>query len=983
MKRLCVFLASVVFVGINFLQAQNVQVTGTVTSADDGMPIPGASVMIKGTSTGVSTDLDGKYSITVPQAASTLVFRFVGMTTQEVVVEGRNVINVVLELDATQLEEIVVIGYGTGRKIGTVVGSVAQVSAEKIESKPVANVWDAMQGRVAGMQVYTSTGEPTQISSIRLHGVGSLGASNTPLYVLDGVPIASGNMLSLNPNDIESVSVLKDASATSIYGSRAANGVIYITTKKGHRDVKAKITVNSQYGVSSLANEDFFDKFMNTKELTGFWLDVGYRTQAQIDALLTQYPNDTRWHKYYYKDSAPTKQTDVSIQGGGGKTTYYVSGAYFYQDGLATASEYERYSARANINSQANDWLSFGTNLALSTDERNSNPYDSNSTNRGLAMLAQPFYSPYDADGNEYEGVIPGWGRYNPYYLEKKHQVLGNNVQANLSGYVQLNPVKGLTIKTQAGIDAYDYRTTDVWLPSFIGSLNDGDAYEYFARRNAKTLTNTAEYKFSIENRHQITALVGQEYTGADYVNFSASSSGLTDDRLILLGAGPDNRDVSQEKYEYAYLSYFGRVDYSLDQKYYADFSLRQDESSRFGKDNRKAMFYAAGVMWNAKKEAFLQDVDFLSTLNVKLSYGTSGNSDIGNYDNLATVGSTQYDAGTGWIITSPGNPLLSWEKQGKLTFGVKFDLLDKYRFNIEYYNRATSNQLIDVPQPYTSGFSEIIENVGTIKNTGFDIELEFDIIRTNDLYVSPYFNINYNNNKITELFQGKEYWIIPNTGVAWVVDQPVMFYHPLFAGIDPDDGLPMWYVPGADRTKTRKEETTKVFNAADLEQNTGLERYAPIAGGFGLNVGWKGIALAADFAYVQGKYLFNNDRYFFENPSTFAGFNQSNVILDYWKNPGDKSRFPRYGTQFTQFDDRLIEDASFIRLKNLTLSYTLPKSILQKTKLIEGTRIYVTARNLLTFTKYTGPDPEVDSNLTLGVNPNTKQITFGISLTL
>jgi TonB-linked SusC/RagA family outer membrane protein len=971
-----------VFVGVNFLHAQTVQITGTVTSAEDGMPIPGASVSVKGTSIGAATDLDGKYTLAVPQSATTLVFSFVGMTQQEVVIGGRTRIDVVLAPDATTLEEIVVIGYGTGRSIGTVVGSVTQISAEKIQSKPVANVWDAMQGRVAGLQVYTSSGEPTQISSIRLHGVGSLGASNTPLYVLDGIPIASGNMLSINPNDIESVSVLKDASATSIYGSRAANGVIYITTKRGHRDTKAKITVNSQYGVSSLANEDFFNGFMNSKQLTDFWLAVGFRTQAQVDALLAP-GHDTKWHTYYYKDSAPTKQTDVSIQGGGGKTTYFVSGAYFFQDGLATRSEYERWSTRANINSQANDWLSFGSNIALSTDSRQLNGWNTNNTNRGLAMLAPPFYSPYDADGKPYKGLIPGWGRYDPYYLADMYPSVGNNIQANLQGYVQITPMKGLTIKSQAGVDSYDYRSYEYRMPSFIGSLNNGYVYEYFSRRNSMTMTNTAEYKFNIDARHQFTVLGGQEYVTTDYVNFDAISYGQTDDRLMLLNAGPTNRNVSQEKWEFAYLSYFGRFDYSLDQKYYLDLSIRQDASSRFGRDNRTAMFYATGVMWNAKKESFLQDVDLVSALNVKLSYGTSGNSDIGNYDHLATVGTSQYDGGTGWLISAPGNPKLSWEKQSKLTFGVKFALLNKYRFNIEYYNRSTSSQLIDVPQPYTSGFNTILENVGTIKNSGIDLEFEFDIVNTKDYYVTPYFNINYNKNEITELFQGLDYWIIPNTGVAWVVGSPVMFYRPIFAGVDPADGNPMWYLPGPDRKVTTKNETTKVFNAANLEQNTGDPRYAPIAGGFGLNAGWKGLAIVADFAFVKDKFLFNNDRYFFENPSTFPGFNQSETILDYWKQAGDETTFPRYGVQFTQFDSRLIEDASFIRMKNLTLSYTLPKSLLQKTKLIEGTRIYFTGRNLLTFTKYLGPDPEVDSNISLGANPNTKQFTFGISLTL
>ena len=960
---------------------QTIRVTGTVTDAKDGNTLPGVTVAVKGTTQGTVTNIDGRYELNTTGDA-TLVFSFIGMKTQEIPVEGRNVINVAMESDIQALSEVVVIGYGTARSVGTVVGSISTVSAAELESKPVANVWDAMQGRVAGLQVFTSSGEPSQISSIRLHGAGSLGSSSAPLYVLDGIPVDAGNVLSLNPNDFESVTVLKDASATSIYGSRAANGVIYITTKRGHRDTKATITVNAQTGTSSFANEDFFNRFMNTEQLTNFWVETGFQTQEQVDNLLEQYPNDTKWHKYYYQESAPTHQGDISIQGGGGRTTYYVSGAYFYQDGLATRSEFERYNLRANINSSANDWLSFGTNLGLGSDTRQTNQYGWNSTNRGLAMLAQPFYTPYDSLGNPFEGVIPGWNRYDPYYLEEKLPATGDNLQVNLSGYIQLNPLEGLTIRSQGGIDGYDYRTTSYRLPSFIGDLNNGSAREYFSRNYTRTLTNTAEYKFNLDLRHDFTLLAGQEYVDNTFESFAALSTGQTDDRLLLLTAGPENRDVEHSKSEYAFASYFGRFEYGFNERYFFDASVRQDASSRFGRENQVANFWATGVMWNAKKEGFLENVDFLSSLQLKASIGTSGNSQIGNYLHLANMGTTQYDGNTGWLISSPGNPRLTWEKQTKATVGAKFSMVeDRFRFNIEYYRRATESMLVNVPQPYTSGFANIYENVGTLQNNGIDIEFDFDIVSGRDYYVTPYFNFNYNENKVTELFQGLDYWIIPNTGVAWVVGQPVAFYYPIFAGVDPLDGAPMWYVPGEDRMVNTEEETTKDFDEAALQQNTGLKRYPPVSGGFGLNAGWKSFSVQVDFAFVNGKYLINNDRYFYENPNVFSGFNQSEVILDYWKEPGDETRFPSYDYQFTQFDSRLVEDASFMRMKNLTIGYELPESLLQRTNLITGSRIFITGRNLLTFTNYEGPDPEVDSNLTLGVNPNTRQISFGLSL--
>ncbi|MFW6327024.1 MAG: SusC/RagA family TonB-linked outer membrane protein [Bacteroidota bacterium] len=983
MKKIALIFTILLFVGALFSNAQTREITGTVTSAEDDMPVPGVSISVKGTTLGTVTDINGEYSLGVPEDAQALVFSFIGMQTVERPITG-SVINVKMEPDVLGLDEVVVVGYGTARRVGTVVGSITQVSEEIIQDKPTANVFDAMQGKVAGLQSYTSDGEPSSISSIRLHGLGSLGASSTPLYVVDGVPIDASSMLALNASDFESLTVLKDASATSIYGSRAANGVIYITTKGGKRNTKAQITVDAQYGVSSLANEEFYDQMMNTQQLTDFWIETGFRSQEQINDLLSEYPHDTKWYKYYFKENAPTAQTNISISGGSEKTNYFVSGGYFYQEGLAARSEYQRYSFRSNVSSKVNDWLSFGANISASTDERQTNPYTWNDTNLGLSSLAQPFYSPYDEDGNRFEGTIPGWGRYDNVYLANKRPAENERIQFNGMAFIQLNPIRGLVIRSQGGLDGYHNRGHSKRMPSFVGSLGNGNATESFTENYTRTLTNTVEYKFNIQNRHTFTLLAGHEGIDNNYEFFSGSSTGQTDDRLVLLTEGPENRDVDHSKSQYAYLSYFGRIDYSFNNKYFFDFSLREDASSRFGVDNREAVFYALGGMWNAKKESFIENVAFLSTLNLKASYGTSGNSSIGNYEHLALVGTNQFDGETAWTISTPGNPNLGWEEQTKLTIGTSFAIFDeRYRFNIEYYDRTTKNQLIDVPYPYTSGFSEILTNVGAIKNSGVDVAFDFDAIRGKDYYLTPYFNFNYNKNEITELFQGKEYWIIPNTGVSWAIGKPVSYFYPVFAGIDPADGRPMWYVPGENRTENVEEEVTKDFNASDLEQSTGINRYAPIAGGFGLNTGWKGFSLQADFSYVLGKYLIVNDRYFFENPNVFTGFNQSTTVLDYWKEPGDIARFPGYDVaQFTQFDSRLIENASFMRLKNLTVGYSVPENLLSRVGFVEGARVFATGRNILTVTEFSGPDPEVDSNLTLGANPNTKQYTFGVELT-
>lgn len=986
MRKLLLMLTAILLLTGQLLAQTQKVVTGKVTD-EGGNPIPGATIQIKGTRVGTVTNETGNFSLNVPESAQTLVVSLIGMADKEVEIGTSSTFTVVLTPSTSSIDEVVIVGYGSAKKLGSVVGSVAQVSGKLIQDRPAANALDAMQGQVAGLQVFTSSGEPSQASSFRIHGVGSLGASSTPLVVMDGVPIDPSTIISLNPQDFETISVMKDASATSIYGSRAANGVIYITTKKGSLGKSPVINLKTQYGASKLMNNDYFDNFMSSKELTDFWVATGYRTQQQVDDLLEDYPHNTRWDEVYYKDNAPTYEHNLNISGGGGKTTYFVSGGYFNQEGLAYRSGYERYTLRANVASTVNNWMRFGINTSGGYDKRETNPYGTNSTNRGLAMLAPPYYSPYDENGVEYPDLIPGWGRYSPKYLAEKIRSNSNKLQLNLSGYIEINPIENLTIKSQAGLEANDFRTSDKQLPSYRPSLNNGSASESFARTVSRTITNTAEYKFRIADEHNITALAGQEYIDYKNENFGGSSTGLTDDRLTLISNGPSNRSVSAGITEYAYLSYFGRLEYNFLEKYFVDLSIRQDQSSRFGRDNRTANFWSVGAMWKASRETFLQDVAWLKELTVRASYGTSGNSDIGNYQSLALVGTNQYNDSSGWGISAAGNSILSWESQKQANIGVSFRLFDRANIEVEYYNRTTKNMLMNVPFPFTSGFSLITDNVGALKNSGVDVTVSVDVYRTRDAYITPRFNFNYNRNKVTELFQGKQYWIIPNTGVSWAVGQPVSFFYPIFAQINPENGLPEWYLPHENpddivNPRRDKNAVTSDFNTAELQQSTGIKRNAPFVGGFGLEAGYKGFYLQTDFSFANGKYLINNDRYFFENPRQFAGFNQSRNILDYWEKPGDVANFPKNDVQiWTQFDSRLIEDASFMRMKLLTLGYNFPQTLLKRTNFFKGIGIYVTGRNLLTFTKYSGPDPEVDSNLTLGVNPNTRQYTAGLNL--
>lgn len=989
MKKIRLLFVSLMLIFTSgMIVAQNISVSGTVTDGN-GNPVEFAYVQVKGTNQVATTDALGRFTIQALQNG-TLVASSVGYTTTEVPVNGRAIVNITLEEDVQALEGSVVIGYGTAKKVGNVVGSVVQVSAEKIKDRPVANVVDALQGKVAGLQIYTSSGEPDATASMRLHGVGSFGASNTPLYVIDGVPVSAGAIRSFNPNDFESITVLKDASATSIYGSRAANGVVYITMRKGATNRPASISFNANYGVSNLANDDFF-QIMNSSQLKEFWLDLGRESVAAIEGYFEN-GVDTKWSDVYYKSNVPTHQVNLSITGGSGKTTYYVSGSNFRQEGTTPRSSFERNTLFANIESGVNDWLRVGLSTTGSYAKRENNAYTyqgSNNLNGGLFWLAEPYVDPYDEDGKVLDRIpgLFGSTASSPEYLARMMPNYADDYRASLKGWLQINPIKGLTFRTLGGLDGLLVAGSSHRYPTYIPNYGNGTTSYSHQLLITRMISNTLEYKFDINKEHFVTVLVGQEANDADNKYFTASAQGLLVDHAIKLQDGnPELTTASSSSYSYLYSSFFGRAEYSYGDKYFFDASLRNDASSRFGSGKTNATFYSVGGVWNMKSENFLKDVRAISQMKLKVSYGTQGNSEIGNYEHQAyTTKTTNYQEGAAYIYGRQSNPLLSWETAKKLTIAFDAEFFNKLRVNLEYYDRTTANMLMSVPYPYTTGIGSRTENTASIKNYGFDFTLDYDILKHRDYFLNFTAIFNYNFSKVTELFDGKKVWTVPNTGVTYVVGKPVEFYYPIFKEVDPEDGRQVWYLPGDDFTVTQKDDTktTKSFNSAVLEQSTGLPRYAPMSGGFTLSGGWKGISISAHFSYALKKYLISNDRYFAENPYNFYGYNQSYRVTDYWKQQGDVKDYPDWKKgQIMQFDTHLLEDASYMRLKDLTIGYTLPQSVLNKTGFIKGFRVYGTGRNLFTLTNYLGPDPEIDSNLTYGAYPNSKQFTLGLEIT-
>ncbi len=995
MKRF-IFLLSVLVFSYCHTYGQQHKIEGIVTAAEDGLPLVQLTVQIKGTRTGTVTDAKGYYTLAVPSPDAVLVFSYTGYETQEVSVGDKQTINVVMETRREEIDQVVVVGYGSGRKTSSSVGQFTSVASKDLRLRPTSNTMEALAGKIPGLSVLTNGGEPSAVATLKLHGSGSLRGSTMPLYIVDGIPV--GNISGLNPSDFERVDVLTDASATSIYGARAANGVISITTKQGRSATKGVITVHYAQGFSNIASTDFYEDILSTPEYYKFYKDLAngnpYIIKEYEDYEKT-YGNKTfKWYKYIYNQNAPMRQADVSISGGTGSTSYFISGGYQYQMGLRFNSDNTRYTLRTNISSRVTPWLRVGTNTTLLYVFRHVN--SSSPTGAvGLVSHTRPYLTPYDENGNEIQGLIPGANQMSRKYVESVYRQWGANPRLVTSNFISIEPIKNLIWKTQAGLEAsYGHSYMRV-LPSYPIKEAAGQGTEKMNFRALGTVTNTIEYRFTLRERHHFTPLLGHEYIYGYFKNLSGSVKGLQDDRLLLLSAGTTDIEVGSSLYEYYYNSFFGRMEYDFDSRYFVELSLRNDASSRFSKKARNAVFWAFGLMWKAKNEPFLRNIRWVDHLDVKFSLGTSGNSELSGMDPIsanylyrASIGKTgSYLGKTAYDFSNPGNPDLTWERQKKYTLGINFGAWDRVNTQIAFYRRETSSMLLDVPIPYSIGFASLYKNVGSISNTGVDVRL--DVAAWKDQkgnHVRRYMVFNYNRERIDELFDGKKYWVVGGSGVAYAVGHPVELFFPHFKGINSDTGEPEWYLPDENNPTVTQRDPNKVTSTYDpkLAQSLGKPQDAPIKGGFGLNASFLGFYLQADFNFELDKYMLNNDRFYLENPILFSGNNQSRAVIKKkrWKAPGDIADYPKSGiTNWTQIDDRLLEDASFLRMKTLTFGYIVPKPWISKTRFFSSAKVYMTLRNYLTFTRFTGPDPELPLSVSLGANPNTKQMVFGIEL--
>lgn len=994
MKQVRLLMAGLFLMISGALFAQEISVSGTVIDASTGEPVPYASIQIKGTTQGATTDDFGKFSMSV-DAKGTLIFSSIGYVTLEVPVEGKTQLAITMEPDAVMLEETIVVGYGTAKKISSVVGSASTVRAKALENRPVANVADALQGQVAGMQVFSSSGEPSANQvSMRIRGVNSITAGNTPLIILDGSPVDISIFSTLSSNDIESVVTLKDASSTAIYGSRAANGVIFITTKKGKRGEKARVQIRGQYGISSLINHniELMDRdqwFQFNSEMDPTFLTP--ERQAQWD-LAKKCGINTNWMDYFFQKNAPVYSVEANISGASEKTDYYISLSQYDETGTAPYSSMARYGIRSNINTKVNDWLKFGVNLAFTMSDSRTNGFAANRENFDFNPVHAsnsylPWVSPYEVLLDD-QGNFLGFGedrqiftemgeqKYNLKYLMGIQPSSNKYYRLNGNMYQEITPVKGLTLRAAQALEGYVYRYSYKAIPTgpFSEANGGGSASESYASSYRMTFTNTAEYKFDVASKSHFNFLLGQEAIISEYDSFGASANGTTDPRQDEISFAPLEKQISWGYSKTVFNSYFIRGSYDFDGRYYVDASYRIDGSSLFGANKRYANFYSVGAMWDIKAEKFMSNAHWVNDLRLKLSYGTTGNSSIDNYLAYGTVGAGgYYNGGLAWGLANPENQDLTWEVVENFNVGVTTRLFDRWDLSVDFYHKLTKDMLMSIPYSLTTGHASGMGNIGSMSNTGVDLDTNIDIYRDRNFYFGIRTNFNYNRNEIVELFDGRDEFEVPNTGIKYKVGTSYgELYFPVSAGVDPRDGKQMWYDLNGNKTK--------VFSDS-YSQFTGMQRYAPWAGGVQLNFSWKGLALNADFSWVAGKYVVNNDLFFLMAPKSAAVRNVATELFDIWTTPGQVTDIPAF-TEDRQFDTTWIEDASFLRLKNLQLSYTFPEELMRKTKFFESIRVYAIARNLWTLTKYSGYDPEVDTNVQLGNYPNSKQFTFGIELT-
>lgn len=1041
MRKLLGILCLTLFGQILFAQTR--EVTGTVRDSRDNSPLPGVSVRVKGTELGTTTGTDGNFTLRMPSNSNALIFSYLGYDDQEVTVRGNTVSVTLTAGSGTNLNEIVVVGYGTKIK-RDITGSVAKIGARELANTPVTNFENAIQGRAAGVFVEQQNGKLGQAIKVRIRGAASVTGGNEPLYVIDGIPVVvtdlSSNGSSTNPlsdistNDIESIEILKDASSAAIYGSRGSNGVVLITTKRGKAG-KSRVEVGFFTGMQKPTGKM---DFMNAQEYVEFTRQAavgggkydfrnglsGYSTeQDAIDDYLAfaesrlrrysagnndyqTYKVNTDWQEEAFQ-RAPISQYDLSFSGGNDKTTFYMGGQFLDQAGIVRGNNYKRYNTRLNVDHKFNTWINLGMNLSFARS-LNDRIADDNAFSTPLQIVAlSPITPIIDPRTGRLSGASdpnrpdnPGGPNTNyPVYYNPLLSTEGaylnttvNRTIGNIYGQVQL--FKGLTFRSELGMDNLNQNEDGYYGPitERNTSYPKGGGFATSDQVLNITTNNFFRYNTVIKNIHDLDAVVGTSYQDQRLFSSSATAEAFPSTAYKKLASAATKSDASSTETRFAFLSYFARANYKLNDKYLLALSGRFDGSSRFGRNSRWGFFPAASAGWIISEENFLKNSKTISFAKIKASYGLTGNAEIGNFASLGLfTGDAAYAGIPGQHPTQLANPDLKWESTTSVDVGFEMGFLNnRISFEVDWYKRNTKDLLLNVEVPGTTGFRTQIDNIGKLENKGIELTINSDNISTKNFRWSTSINFSANRNKITDL-AGQELGL-GNQNRAREGQPLGVFVAREFAGADPNTGDALYVRNTLKTDGTRDRTTTADYNEAE---DVVIGNPNPdFIYGIRNTINFKGFDLELMVQGVQGNEIYLAGGQYMSASGSNGFDNQTRDQLAAWKKPGDITSVPE-ARQFlangTDPSSRYLSDGSYLRVKTLMLGYTLPKNLLSRVKL-ERARIYVRAQNLFTFTNYVGWDPEVNadyqaSNINQGVDfysaPQAKSIVFGINIGL
>lgn len=1009
-SKLTWMLTSLLMLFISFSFSQEKTISGNVTD-QNGLPLPGVSVIVVGTTVGAQTDFDGNYSINA-SVGQTLRFSYLGQTTVNQVVGVSSSINVQMQDDAEVLEEVVVTGYGSrSKELST--SAVSTVSAETIaDFVPSTSLDNILQGQAAGVQVTAANGRPGQTAFVQIRGIGSVNAATTPLYVVDGIPVEANFVNNINPGDIETFSILKDAATVSLYGSRGANGVIVITTKGGVRgEQDARIVFRSSYGFGQRIPDPFDLADASQKlELERQFADLGINAALSLpgataspERLAQLISFDTNWEEELLRSSV-IQSNSLSVTGGSEKLSYFFSLGYDKNTGIIDRIDgFERVTARLNSTYQAKDWLTIGTNVSVS---RNSSdlPRDRNNVQNPFRALYD--YNPYeplflrDADGaivNDAEGnaVYNPTSTGFPIALALQTEPEDNRNFLILGrAFADVRFSDKFSNRFTVGATSNRFNRTNRSLAGgvlqgFVGDANfPGTQTDNFSLDFEYNVNNIFSYNDTFGQKHNFGASALLEYNENIFTNLFATSRGFPSPDIPFQDVAADASNAGSNEIRRILFSQGLFLNYDYDGKYVLSGSVRRDSSSRFGPANQAGIFYSGSAAWNISNEKFMEGSVF-NNLKLRASFGTAGNQNIGNFNFLDLLGFGVYNGGTTAIPLGVGNPEIKWEGQETLDIGLEFGLFNN-RVNgvVDYFIKDSNDLLLNQPLSQTVGDEDnsILANIGSIRNSGLELSLNVDVIRSNDFRWNVSGNITFLDNEVLSLVNGED--IINGNLILREGEEINSFFLPRYAGVNPANGEPLYL--------DTEDNVTNEFSPGFQTLLEGKSPQADIEGGFATSLKYKGFGLSGNFVFRQGNYIIN-----FQRQAGIAigniDSNQRLEAFNYWRQPGDQNVLPSPLFQDTadQTSTRFLEKGDYLRLRTLTLDYSLPRKFLDGFG-INSFRFFASGQNILTVSGFRG-DPEIglgsaetsqqgDAGFVSGAfnlfsYPQSRSYTFGVEV--